>query len=128
MFNILKENQPFENTKLKLDEILIKLSGLSTLIQTITVNEDREKTADQLETELALMDKAIQEASDRISEMLLKSRQEDTGIDLEVNEKILDCCTKLIQSIVFLVQKSRLLQHEIVKLGKGKKNNANLYI
>lgn len=51
--------------------------------------------------------------------MLSKSRQSDSGIKLEVNEKILDACTALMNFIRILVQKSRTLQAEIVLLGKG---------
>jgi hypothetical protein len=50
--------------------------------------------------------------------MLSKSRVADSGIKLEVNEKILDSCTILMQEIKDLVKKSRLLQAEIVAQGK----------
>lgn len=50
--------------------------------------------------------------------MLKKSRAADSGLKLEVNEKILDSCTTLMQAIRVLVQKSRLLQAEIVSQGK----------
>jgi hypothetical protein len=51
-------------------------------------------------------------------EMLSKSRAADSGIKLEVNGKILDSCTNLMKTIRVLVQKSRLLQAEIVAQGK----------
>lgn len=50
--------------------------------------------------------------------MLTHSRKEDSGIKLEVNEKILDSCTGLMQAIKILIQKSRILQAEIVAQGK----------
>lgn len=50
--------------------------------------------------------------------MLSNSRAADSGIKLEVNEKILDSCTGLMQAIRILVQKSRVLQAEIVAKGK----------
>lgn len=50
--------------------------------------------------------------------MLTKSRAADSGIKLEVNSKLLDTCTALMQAIRILVQKSRLLQAEIVAQGK----------
>lgn len=50
--------------------------------------------------------------------MLTKSRAADSGIKLEVNEKILDSCTTLMQAIRLLVQKSRYLQAEIVAQGR----------
>lgn len=53
-----------------------------------------------------------------VQEMLTKSRAADSGLKLEVNEKILDSCTTLMQAIRVLVSKSRLLQAEIVAQGK----------
>lgn len=50
--------------------------------------------------------------------MLEKSRAADSGLKLEVNEKILDSCTELMKCIRMLVKKSRLLQAEIVEQGK----------
>lgn len=50
--------------------------------------------------------------------MLANSRAADSGIKLEVNEKILDTCTTLMLAIRVLVQKSRLLQAEIVAQGR----------
>lgn len=84
------------------------------------------------------MDKAIEEAANRIQviqpekmkiekiisyfqEMLTNSRAADSGIKLEVNEKILDSCTNLMQAIRILVKKSRFLQAEIVAQGRVSK-------
>jgi len=50
--------------------------------------------------------------------MLDKSRAADSGLKLKVNEQILDSCTDLMKCIRKLVQKSRLLQKEIVAQGK----------
>lgn len=50
--------------------------------------------------------------------MLDKSRAADSGLKLKVNEQILDSCTELMKYIKKLVQKSRLLQKEIVEQGK----------
>lgn len=53
-----------------------------------------------------------------LKDMLANSRAADSGIKLEVNGKILDSCTTLMQAIRVLVQKSRLLQAEIVAQGR----------
>lgn len=50
--------------------------------------------------------------------MLTKSRAADSGIKLEVNSKLLDSCTTLMQAKRLLVQKARLLQAEIVAQGR----------
>ncbi|GLH09480.1 uncharacterized protein GBIM_14586 [Gryllus bimaculatus] len=86
-----------------------------------------EMIEDMLEDELSRMDKAIEEAAKRIEEMLSKSRAADSGLKLEVNEKILDSCTNLMQAIRILVQKSRLLQAEIVGQGKGTASAKEFY-
>lgn len=49
--------------------------------------------------------------------MLRKSREADTGVKLEVNEKILVSSTELFKTIKVLIEKSRSLQDEIVSVG-----------
>ncbi|KAH6934135.1 hypothetical protein HPB50_020673 [Hyalomma asiaticum] len=80
---------------------------------------DTQKLGDLLEDELAQMDRAIDEAAQRIQDMLNKSREGDSGIKLEVNSKILDACTGLMQAIRELVKSSKHLQEEIVAKEKG---------
>ena len=53
-----------------------------------------------------------------LQEMLMKSRARDTGTKLQVNEKILDSVTKLMEEIQMLVRKSKSLQEEIVSSGR----------
>ncbi|CAG0892636.1 unnamed protein product [Darwinula stevensoni] len=74
---------------------------------------------DQLQDELASMDRLIEEAALRIQEMLREREGRDSGIKLEVNSKILESCTGLMQAIRLLVKKARVLQEEIVAQGKG---------
>lgn len=59
--------------------------------------------------------------------MLSKSKASDSGIQLEVNEKILDACTALMRSIRELVKRSRVLQAEIVAQGKGTASATEFY-
>nr|CAD7431900.1 unnamed protein product [Timema monikensis] len=89
--------------------------------------DTEEIIGDLVEDELASMDKAIEEAANRIEDMLRKSRAADSGIKLEVNEKILDSCTNLMRAIRELVKKSRLLQAEIVLQGKGTASATEFY-
>ncbi|EPY83952.1 huntingtin interacting protein 1 [Camelus ferus] len=51
-------------------------------------------------------------------EMLSKSRAGDTGVKLEVNERILGSCTSLMQAIQVLIVASKELQREIVESGR----------
>ncbi|XP_047533566.1 huntingtin-interacting protein 1 isoform X4 [Vanessa atalanta] len=66
-----------------------------------------------VDDELADMDRAIEAAAAQIEKMLAASRAGDTGIKLEVNEKILDACTTLMAAVKILVQDSRKLQNEL---------------
>lgn len=105
----------------KIENLKDDLTKITSMIHDLTSKTDNSvgQIGDQIETELASMDKAIEEAAAKIVEMLSKSRASDSGVKLEVNEKILDSCTNLMQCIRILVQKSRFLQAEIVSLGKG---------
>lgn len=103
-----------------IEGVRAQLQGITSMIHDLSKQSDStELVGDIIEQELAGMDKAIEEAANRIEEMLSKSRASDSGIKLEVNEKILDACTALMRCIRILVQKSRVLQAEIVSLGKG---------
>jgi huntingtin interacting protein 1 len=50
--------------------------------------------------------------------MLAESRQQQSGIQLEVNEAILDKCNNLMSRIMQLVHTSKALQKEIVSQGR----------
>lgn len=53
--------------------------------------------------------------------MLHRSREEQSGVNLEVNERVLDSCTELMKFIQQLIQRSRELQKEIVSEGMVRK-------
>ncbi|KAI8436986.1 hypothetical protein MSG28_010389, partial [Choristoneura fumiferana] len=69
--------------------------------------------ARSVDDELADMDSAIEQAAGQIEEMLAASRAGDSGVKLEVNSKILDACTTLMQAVKALVQDARKLQSEL---------------
>ncbi|XP_045516609.1 huntingtin-interacting protein 1 isoform X1 [Pieris brassicae] len=77
-------------------------------------------TADRLSSgtrsvddELADMDRAIEQAASQIENLLAASKAGDSGVQLEVNGKILDACTTLMGAVKVLVQDSRALQSEL---------------
>uniref|UniRef100_A0A8B9HFY2 Huntingtin-interacting protein 1-related protein n=1 Tax=Astyanax mexicanus TaxID=7994 RepID=A0A8B9HFY2_ASTMX len=74
---------------------------------------------DLVEQEMAATSAAVESAAARIEEMLNKSRAVDTGIKMEVNERILASCTELMQAIKVLVLSSKDLQKDIVEGGRG---------
>lgn len=91
------------------------LATASTLGNCLTPEAD---AADALDKELQAMELAIEEASQKMEEMLRNTRASQTGVKLEVNEKLIDSCTTLMNAIRLLVQRSKGLQKEIVAQGK----------
>uniref|UniRef100_A0AAR2JMX2 Huntingtin-interacting protein 1-related protein n=1 Tax=Pygocentrus nattereri TaxID=42514 RepID=A0AAR2JMX2_PYGNA len=74
---------------------------------------------DLVEQEMAATSAAVESAAARIEEMLNKSRAVDTGVKMEVNERILASCTELMQAIKVLILASKDLQRDIVESGRG---------
>ncbi|XP_050985524.1 huntingtin-interacting protein 1 isoform X2 [Labeo rohita] len=82
---------------------------------------------DMVEQEMAATSAAVESAAARIEEMLNKSRAVDTGIKMEVNERILASCTDLMQAIKVLVLSSKDLQRDIVESGRGAASMKEFY-
>ncbi|CAH1968140.1 unnamed protein product [Acanthoscelides obtectus] len=123
----LRENTNTEKYVNGAKEKLEEVASLADSINVSLLGEKAENLADMLESEMLEMDKAIEEAANRIQDMLTNSRAADSGIKLEVNEKILDSCTTLMQAIRVLVKKSRFLQAEIVGQGRGTASAKEFY-
>ncbi|XP_063030057.1 huntingtin-interacting protein 1 isoform X3 [Melospiza melodia melodia] len=87
----------------------------------------QEELGDLVDKEMAATAAAIEVASARIEEMLSKARAGDTGVQLEVNERILGSCTGLMQAIRVLVLASKDLQREIVESGRGAASPKEFY-
>ncbi|XP_060612819.2 huntingtin-interacting protein 1 isoform X1 [Anolis sagrei] len=88
---------------------------------------EQERLGDLVDQEMAATAAAIEAAAARIEEMLNKSRAGDTGVKLEVNERILGSCTGLMQAIQVLVLASKDLQREIVESGRGAASPKEFY-
>ncbi|NXD41254.1 HIP1 protein, partial [Copsychus sechellarum] len=87
----------------------------------------QEELGDLVDKEMAATAAAIETASARIEEILSKARAGDTGVKLEVNERILGSCTGLMQAIHVLVLASKDLQREIVESGRGAASPKEFY-
>lgn len=111
-----------------INHVKTQLNVISTVANTLSkARGNVDLLGDLVENELHSMDKAIEEAANKMQEMLNKSRADDSGLKLEVNGKILDSCTELMKRIRVLVKKSRLLQTEIVAQGKGTASAKEFY-
>ncbi|KAG8450686.1 hypothetical protein GDO86_003095 [Hymenochirus boettgeri] len=86
-----------------------------------------EELGDLVEKEMAATAAAVESAASRIEEMLYKSRTDDTGVKLQVNERILGSCTDLMQGIKALILASKDLQREIVESGRGAASPKEFY-
>ncbi|XP_041731727.1 huntingtin-interacting protein 1 isoform X2 [Coregonus clupeaformis] len=83
---------------------------------------------DLVEQEMAATSAAVESAAARIEDMLNKSRAVDTGVKMEVNERILASCTDLMQAIKVLVLSSKDLQRDIVESGRGAASMKEFYV
>uniref|UniRef100_A0A8C0GAN2 I/LWEQ domain-containing protein n=1 Tax=Chelonoidis abingdonii TaxID=106734 RepID=A0A8C0GAN2_CHEAB len=88
---------------------------------------EQEELGDLVDKEMAATSAAVETAVARIEDMLSKSRAGDTGVKLEVNERILGSCTDLMQAIQVLVLASKDLQREIVESGRGAASPKEFY-
>ncbi|KAK7829186.1 hypothetical protein U0070_012657 [Myodes glareolus] len=103
----------------------IKAIGEELLPRGLDIKQ--EELGDLVDKELAATSAAIEAATTRIEEILSKSRAGDTGVKLEVNERILGSCTSLMQAIKVLVVASKDLQKEIVESGRGTASPKEFY-
>ncbi|XP_051691422.2 huntingtin-interacting protein 1 isoform X3 [Oryctolagus cuniculus] len=103
----------------------IKAIGEELLPRGLDIKQ--EELGDLVDKEMAATSAAIEAATARIEEMLSKSRAGDTGVKLEVNERILGSCTGLMQAIQVLIVASKDLQREIVESGRGTASPKEFY-
>lgn len=103
----------------------IKTIGEELLPRGLDIKQ--EELGDLVDKEMAATSAAIEAATTRIEEILSKSRAGDTGVKLEVNERILGSCTSLMQAIKVLVVASKDLQKEIVESGRGTASPKEFY-
>ncbi|XP_077578906.1 huntingtin-interacting protein 1 [Stigmatopora nigra] len=114
-----------DNCKLK--EVLMAIRDLAEKLRPKGLELQQGELGDLVEQEMAATSAAVESAAVRIEEMLNKSRAVDTGIKMEVNERILASCTDLMTAIKALVLSSKDLQREIVDSGRGAASKKEFY-
>lgn len=121
LFEISQQDNKQEEIHSVVSEVQKKLYELNELVQGVLNNFENNVDLEKLiEIELKEMDIAIEDAASKIIDLISKTRENDNKIKLEVNEKILEACTSLMECIKVLIFKSRVLQREIVSSQKGK--------
>ncbi|XP_069470874.1 huntingtin-interacting protein 1 isoform X2 [Ambystoma mexicanum] len=108
-------------------DCLNRISSIGEELRPKGLDIKQEELGDLVDKEMAATSAAIEAASLRIEEMLSKSRAGDSGVKLEVNEKILESCTDLMQAIQMLVRASKDLQKDIVESGRGAASHKEFY-
>ncbi|KGL82424.1 Huntingtin-interacting protein 1-related protein, partial [Tinamus guttatus] len=106
------------------------LQGVLRLAQELrpkSLDIKQEELGDMVEKEMASTSAAIEDAVRRIEEMMSQARNESSGVQLEVNERILNSCTELMKAIRLLVMTSTNLQKEIVESGRGAATTQEFY-
>uniref|UniRef100_A0A669PCY3 Huntingtin-interacting protein 1 n=1 Tax=Phasianus colchicus TaxID=9054 RepID=A0A669PCY3_PHACC len=106
---------------------LRRISTIGEELRPRGLDVEQEELGDLVDKEMAATSAAIETAAARIEEMLSKARAGDTGVKLEVNERILGSCTGLMQAIQVLVLASKDLQREIVESGRGAASPKEFY-
>ncbi len=82
---------------------------------------------DLIDQEMHKTSEAIESAVAKLELLINKSRESETGVKLEVNDKILDACTSLMKAIKILIIKAQDLQKEIVAQGRGASSVKEFY-
>lgn len=111
----------FQNFDEMIDNIKQHLQDIYALMQNILPELNSNKNLDletMLNKEMEQMDKTIQDAVERIEQMINISNTKQSGVKLEVNGKILNACTALMQAIKQLILDSKKLQLEIASKQK----------
>ncbi|CRL04511.1 CLUMA_CG017588, isoform C [Clunio marinus] len=127
-FESLHTTSKSDTVNPQINDMKEQLYKVTQMIGDLSNNNDEiDQLGDLVEKELSSMDKAIEDAAQKIVDMLTQTKTSDSGIKLEVNEKILDACTNLMRAIQILVQKSRKVQSEIVAQGKGSASVKEFY-
>lgn len=106
-----------------MSQITAKLTDLLPKVHNI----NKEELGDLVDQEMYRTSKAIEDAVSKLEHLISKSREQETGIKLEVNDKILDSCTSLMKAIKILIIRGKELQKEIVSQGRGTSSVKEFY-
>nr|XP_022336836.1 huntingtin-interacting protein 1-like isoform X2 [Crassostrea virginica] len=119
VLNFLEKGGSIQSAVEKSTQKVRQLIRLAEDLVPKMVDVKEKEIGDLLENEMHSTSSAIEQAAKKIEEMLHQTRKDMSGVELTVNESILDSCTGLMQAIKVLLVKSQDLQKEIVLQGRG---------
>lgn len=112
-----KENLSEAET-LKLTTVMTEVHAKLTDLLPKVHDINKAEIGDLIDQEMHKTSEAIESAVAKLEMLMNKSREQETGVKLEVNDKILDSCTSLMKAIKVLIIKAQDLQKEIVAQGR----------
>eukprot|EP01135_Chromosphaera_perkinsii_P002183 Nk52_evm18s218 gene=Nk52_evmTU18s218 len=110
-------------------KLKMALDGFSKLTDDLIPKQvpDQDQLGNVLENEMEAAAQAIADAAKQIQELMEKSRRENTGVKLDVNESILGASSGLMKCIQVLIEKATDSQKEVVAKGKGSASATEFY-
>lgn len=113
----------------KVNAVKKHISDITKVAEALVPKEkdNLDSVGGEVEDEINATAELVADSAARIEEMLNKTREKFTGVQLEVNGRILDSCTALMEAIKNLIIKSKVLQKEIVDEGKGQATAKEFY-
>ncbi|XP_063305789.1 huntingtin-interacting protein 1 [Pelobates fuscus] len=111
----------------KITATLKNIADIAQELRPPSLDVKEEELGDLVEKEMGATAAAVEAAVSRIEDMLSKSRTDDTGLKLQVSERILGSCTDLMQGVRALIMASKDLQKEIVESGRGAASPKEFY-
>ncbi len=127
LLSMLKKGEPSQAQIQELNDLMAKINSELTDLLPKVHDINNAEIGDLIDQEMNKTSEAIESAVLSLELLINKSRENETGVKLEVNDKILDACTSLMKAIKILIIKAQDLQKEIVAQGRGASSIKEFY-
>lgn len=130
LLQLYKQKEPDPNVLAdKVNAVKKYITDITKVAKALAPKEkdSMDSIGSEVDDEINATAELVADSAARIEEMLNKTREKFSGVQLEVNGRILDSCTALMEAIKVLIMKSKVLQKEIVDEGKGSATAKEFY-
>lgn len=130
LLQLYKQSDPDPNALAdKLNAVKKYISDITKVAEALAPKEKDsvDSIGGGVDDEINATAELVADSAARIQEMINQTREKYSGVQLEVNGRILDSCTALMEAIKKLIMKSKVLQKEIVDEGKGQATAKEFY-